>query len=146
MTGWAIATVGLTGFILNVIYTHPESLFPAYIVFLMIPVLICRLFGLNRAVGCLAIAISLILGSGLAGNFRIALLIVLLGAFLNGLVILINNGMPVQNRITPEGIHIPMNNKTKFYYLCDLSILGRCSIGDVLIIMGLWTNFFMSRV
>ena len=143
--GWIIGVIGLLGLVLNILY-GPALPLPESAVFLMFSMLICRLIGLKRTCGTLLVIVSLITSTALWENFQLTALVLAVGVFLNGLVITVNKGMPVENRIEPRGIHIPADDKTKFYYLCDLAVLGRWSIGDLLIMAGLWVNFVSPTV
>jgi len=125
---------------------NPELPIPENAVLLIFPLFICRLIGLKRTCGVLLLLTSLITGIALLENFQLTSLVLTVGVFFNGLVIAVNKGMPVEGRIEPSGIHIPIDDKTKLYYLCDLSVLGRWSVGDILVIVGLWINFAYSVV
>ena len=143
--GITIGVIGLLGLVLNILYGLALPL-PGSAILLMFPVFLCRLLGLKRTCGVLMVIVSLTVSVALLENFQITALFIAGGVFFNGLVITVNKGMPVQGKIEPDGIHIPMDLKTKLYYLADLAILGLWSVGDLLIMAGLWTSFFSSIV
>ncbi|MBI4158126.1 MAG: hypothetical protein HY505_00680 [Candidatus Yanofskybacteria bacterium] len=138
VAGIIILVIGLTGFIfslfLNLLHLSPITML------ILWSSVICRIFlKQNRLFGMLLILATLTLPFNTS---QIPFLFLATGMFFNGLVIMVNKGMPVHGLEFSEGIHIPMDG-AKLTFLGDLSVLGKWSVGDLFIINFLWSHLLL---
>ena len=140
ITSIVILAVGLTGVILFLLLSEHPPL--PLITFLSVwSFLICRIFTRqNRLFGILMILAALTFLFNTSQTPSLFLLAT--GLFLNGLIIMVNKGMPVQGLKFSDGVHIPMDG-AKLTFLGDLSVLGKWSVGDLFLISFFWSHLLL---
>ena len=139
MTGIVFLIIGLTGVIISLFFSKLPSLSPILLLLLWAS-FVCRIFlRQNRLLGILLILTALTIP---LNTNQAPFLFLAIGTFLNGLVIMVNKGMPIQGYKFSNGMHIPMDS-AKLTFLGDLSVLGRWSVGDVFIISFFWLHLLL---
>ena len=103
LTSIIILDVGLTGLILFLFSKPP--LLPPITMLLAWSSVACRILRQYKLFGAILILLALTI---LFNTSQTPFLFFAVGAFLNGLVIMVNKGMPVQGQEFVNGIHIPM--------------------------------------